>query len=392
MSAKKTAIQTHLAQPSFNKLAGKTPVFNSLAESVHRASTIVFDTVHALRHRECYDPAQFTYGLLGTPTTRQLENQLAKIDGVDFAILTPSGLSAISCIFLALLKSGDEILLPYNSYGPALIVAKMLQSQFGVQYRLYDPSLPCNIIFKPNTRLIWVETPGSVTIEVADLSAIAKHSHAHNILVGVDATWTAGIALDVFKHGADISIQALTKYQSGGSDVLMGAITTHSKSLHKTIHETVVNLGVGVSPEDCRLILRSLPHYGLRYHAQDQAARHIAQALVDHPTILQVLHPAIPSSPGHAIWARDFTASASLFSVIFKPHISQLQIDACVESLKLFHLGYSWGGATSLVVPFTRDQMHENYAYAGLLVRFYIGLEDEADLQQDVLAALNTLS
>lgn len=388
---KKKSIKTTLAQPSFNQLRGKAPVFYSLADSVHRASTIVFKSVSALRNRDWQDPEQFTYGLLGTPTTRQLEQQLAKIDGVDYALLTPSGLSAISCVMLALLKSGDEVLLPHNVYSPALIATKMLQAQFGVEYRLYNPLAPEAIIFNSNTKLIWVETPGSVTMEVADLSFIAKRAHENGVVVAIDATWPAGIALDVFKHGADISIQALTKYQSGGSDVMMGAITTNQAALHARIHTLVVNLGIGVSPEDCRLILRSLPHYALRYHAQDLTARTIATKLVDHPAILHVLHPAISSAPGHAVWARDFTAAASLFSVVFKPHITQSQIDACVESLQLFHLGFSWGGAVSLVVPFTRNQMHESYSYEGLLVRFYIGLEDVDDLMDDLLKALNTL-
>lgn len=391
MTKKTTTIKTQLAQPNFNKLAGKTPVFNSLADSVYRASTVVFDSVSALRNRDWQDPEQFTYGLLGTPTTRQLEQQLAKIDGLDYALLTPSGLSAISCVMLALLKAGDEVLLPHNVYSPALIVAKMLRAQFGVQYALYNPLNPESIVFKPNTKLIWVETPGSVTMEVADLPLIAKLAHQNNIIVGIDATWAAGIALDVFKHGADISIQALTKYQSGGSDVMMGAITTNQAALHTQIHTAIVNLGIGVSPEDCRLILRSLPHYALRYHAQDLTARTIAEKLVDHPAVLHVLHPAIAKAPGHAIWQRDFTAAASLFSVVFKPHITQAQVDACVESLQLFHLGFSWGGAVSLVVPFTRNQMHESYSYEGLLVRFYVGLEDVNDLIEDLLKALNTL-
>lgn len=386
-----TKTLTKLIQPKFNKIQGNPPVFNSLADSVHRASTIVFDSVSALRNRDWQDPEQFTYGLLGTPTTRLLEQQLAMIDGVDFALLAPSGLSAISCVMLALLKTGDEILLPNNVYGPALVVAKMLQSRFGVQYRLYNPMMPEAIVFKQHTKLIWVETPGSVTMEVADLNLIAKLAHRQNVLVGIDATWSAGIALNVFNHGADISIQALTKYQSGGSDVMMGAITTKNKALHTQLHETNINLGIGVSPEDCRLILRSLPHFALRYHAQDNSARRVANQLTKHPAILQVLHPVIPDAPGHAIWQRDFTAAASLFSVVFKAHITQAQIDACVESLQLFHLGFSWGGAVSLAVPFTRGQMHDSYTYDGLLVRFYIGLEDVDDLIEDLLKAFDLL-
>lgn len=381
------ALNTILAQPDFTQHK-----FKSLADSVERASTVVFDSVEKLRNRNWHDKSQYTYGLLGTPTTRRLEQQLAKIDGVEHAILVPSGLSAISCTMLTLLKAGDEVLLPNNVYGPAIEVAKLLQRQFGVSYRFYDPLNPQNITFSNNTKLIWVETPGSVTMEVADLPAIATLAHTNNVLVGIDATWSAGLALPVFKLGADIAIQALTKYQSGGSDVMMGAITTASDQLYQQLFETVMHLGIGVSPEDCRLVLRSLPHFALRYHAQDAVARKIARELSRHPAIERVLHPANENSPGHAIWTRDFSGAASLFSVVFKSHISQTKIDNAIESLKLFHLGFSWGGAVSLVVPFTRNQMHAGYSYQGALVRFYIGLEDADDLLQDIAQAFEKLT
>lgn len=381
------SIKTTLAQPEF----AENTQFKSLADSVERASTVVFDTVQKLRQRNYKDKKQFTYGLLGTPTSRRLERQLAAIDGVEHAILFPSGLSAISTTMLALLKSGDRVLLPSNVYAPALEVAKYLQQQFGVEFALYDPMNLATIVITPNTKLMWVETPGSVTMEVSDLPALAKLAHDNNVLVGIDATWAAGIALPVFELGADISIQALTKYQSGGSDVMMGCMTTANDTIYHKILETTVSLGLGVSPEDCRLILRSLPHYALRYHAQDIAARQIANWLTLHPAVSRVLHPAIAGSPGHEVWNRDFTGAASLFSIVFKADVSQSNIDQCVESLSLFHLGFSWGGAVSLVVPFTRNQMNPDYSYEGSLVRFYIGLEDVDDLMLDIEQAFNLL-
>ena len=384
---KPLSINTTLAQPEF---ADNTQ-FKSLADSVERASTVVFDSVQKLRQRNYKDKKQFTYGLLGTPTSRRLERQLAAIDGVEHAILFPSGLSAISTTMLALLKSGDRVLLPSNVYAPALEVAKYLQQQFGVEFALYDPMNLATIVITPNTKLMWVETPGSVTMEVSDLPALAKLAHDNNVLVGIDATWAAGIALPVFELGADISIQALTKYQSGGSDVMMGCMTTANDTIYHKILETTVSLGLGVSPEDCRLILRSLPHYALRYHAQDIAARQIANWLTLHPAVSRVLHPAIAGSPGHEVWNRDFTGAASLFSIVFKADVSQSNIDQCVESLSLFHLGFSWGGAVSLVVPFTRNQMNPDYSYEGSLVRFYIGLEDVDDLMLDIEQAFNLL-
>lgn len=384
---KKISIKTKLVQPDFSRQGD----FKSLADSVERASTVVFDSVEKLRQRDWRDKNQYTYGLLGTPTSRRLERQLAAIDGVEHALLLPSGLSAISTVMLALLKSGDSVLLPNNVYGPALAAAKYMRSQYGVEFALYDPMNLDAVVVTSKTKLIWVETPGSVTMEVSDLKALAKIAHQHGALLAIDATWAAGIALPVFELGADISIQALTKYQSGGSDVMMGCITTANDNIHNQLLDTVVTLGVGVSPEDCRLILRSLPHYALRYHTQDQAARQIATWLVQHPAIEQVLHPAIAGSPGHDVWTRDFTAAASLFSVVFKASISQSQIDQCVESLALFHLGFSWGGAVSLVVPFTRNQMHPTYSYEGSLVRFYIGLEDVDDLILDIEQAFSML-
>lgn len=382
-----TTLNSRIVQPDF----AQRGQFKSLADSVERASTVVFDNVEKMRQRDWRDKNQYTYGLLGTPTSRRLERQLAMIDGVAHALLLPSGLSAISSVMLSLLKSGDSVLLPNNVYVPALETAKYMLQQFGVDYVLYDPLDIGSLTLAPNTRLVWVETPGSVTMEVADLAAIAAIAHAHGAVVAIDATWAAGIALPVFALGADISIQALTKYQSGGSDVMMGCICTDNDALYQKILSTVVTLGLGVSPEDCRLILRSLPHYRLRYQAQDIAARKIASWLGQHASIAHVLHPALAGSPGHDIWCRDFSAAASLFSVVFKPSISQAQIDQCIESLALFHLGFSWGGAVSLVVPYLRKQMHPAYPYEGCLVRFYIGLEDADDLMLDLEQAFSNL-
>jgi len=386
--SRKLSRWTQLVQPDFSKSAH----FKSLTTPVERASTIVFDSVEKLRKRDWLDKNQYTYGLLGTPTTRKLEEQLAMIDGVPHAMLLPSGLSAISTTLLALLKSGDRVLMPSNSYEPGLTFLRSLQSQFHVELDFYDPAHPENLVIKENTKLLWVETPGSVTMEVADLPALAKIAHAHGVLVAIDTTWAAGIALPAFELGADIVIQALTKYQSGGSDVMMGSITVESDSIYQQLREMQIKLGLGVSPEDCHLILRSLPHYPLRYHAQDQSARAIASQLQHQPLIEAVLHPALSGAPGHEIWARDFTAAASLFSIVFKPEITQAQIDSFVESLQLFHLGFSWGGAVSLAIPYLRNQMHAGYAYQGSLVRFYIGLEDTQDLIADLEQAFLTLT
>lgn len=358
--------------------------FGSLAGSVERASTVTFKNVSSLRNRNWQDKSQYSYGLLGTPTTRRLERKLALIEGGEHCILLPSGLAAISLTLLALLKSGDRVLLPHNAYEPAAEVAKFMQANYGIELAFYDPLDIASVVMTTNTKLLWVETPGSVTMEVSDLPALAKLAHENGALVAIDATWAASIALDVFALGADISIQALTKYQSGGSDVMMGSIVTRDDALNLQLLESHVRLGIGVSPEDCNIILRSLPHYKLRYQAQDIAARQVAAWLGQHAAVLQLLHPAFASSPGHEVWQRDFTGAASLFSVIFQPHITQLQIDACLDAMQLFRIGYSWGGAVSLVVPFEMNQLHAQHSYKGNLVRFYVGLEEVDDLIEDI--------
>lgn len=358
--------------------------FSSLAGAVERASTVTFPNVSSLRNRNWQDKSQYSYGLLGTPTTRRLERKLALIEGGEHCILLPSGLAAISLVLLALLKSGDRVLLPHNAYQPATEVAKFMQTNYGVELAFYDPLDIASVVMTANTKLLWVETPGSVTMEVSDLPALAKLAHENGTVVAIDATWAAGIALDVFALGADISIQALTKYQSGGSDVMMGSIVTRDDAINLQLLETHVRLGIGVSPEDCNIVLRSLPHYQLRYQAQDVAARQVANYLSQHPAVLQLLHPAFAGSPGHEIWQRDFTGAASLFSVVFQPHITQMQIDACLDAMKLFRIGYSWGGAVSLVVPFEMNQLHAHHSYQGHLVRFYVGLEDIDDLIEDI--------
>ena len=366
--------------------------FNSLASSVERASTVTFPNVNSLRNRNWQDKSQYSYGLLGTPTTRRLERKLALIEGGEHCILLPSGLAAISLTLLALLKSGDSILLPHNAYEPAVEVARMMATNYGIELAFYNPLDISSVVITANTKLLWVETPGSVTMEVSDLPALAALAHEHNLLVAIDATWAAGIALEVFKLGADISIQALTKYQSGGSDVMMGSIVTRDKAINQQLLETHMRLGIGVSPEDCNIVLRSLPHYKLRYQAQDVSARQVGTWLSNHPAVMQLLHPAFAGSLGHEYWLRDFTGAASLFSVVFQPYISQLQIDACLDAMKLFRIGYSWGGAVSLVVPFEINQLHAHHSYKGNLVRFYIGLEDSEDLIKDIKQSFKNLN
>lgn len=390
MAAKKNSEksrQTRLVTPEINEESS----FRSLASAVERASTVVFPNVAALRKRDWRDESQYTYGLTGTPTTRRLGNKLAMIEGGEHCILLPSGLAAITLVMASLLKTGDRILLPSNAYEPAVEVARFFQKRFGIELDYYDPLDIRSVDITPSTRLLWVETPGSISMEVADLPALSKLAKTHDVLVAVDATWAAGISLAVFELGADISIQALTKYQSGGSDVMMGSIVTRDTGLHQRLSETHMQFGMGVSPEDCNIILRSLPHYKLRYESQDISARKIAGWLRNQPAIAEVLHPALDGAPGNEIWKRDFTGAASLFSIVFQPQVKQASVDRFVDQLQLFRIGFSWGGSVSLALPFEMNKIRKTWPYQGELVRLYIGLEDTDDLITDLQQALTNL-
>jgi cysteine-S-conjugate beta-lyase len=246
-------------------------------------------------------------------------------------------------------------------------------------------------MIQPNTRLVWTEAPGSVTMEVPDLAAICRAAHDKGVLVALDNTWAAGIALRAFDLGVDIVMQALTKYQSGGSDVLMGAVITRDPELNKKIETAHMRLGFGVSVDDAFLVLRSLPTLKLRFDAHDAGARKVAAWLKARPEIARVLHPALEDCPGHENWQRDFSGAGGLFSVIFDERYAEEQTDRFIDSLQLFKIGYSWGGATSLCVPYRIAAIRAKWEAKGQLVRFNIGLEDPEDLIADIEQALAAL-
>jgi cystathionine beta-lyase len=248
-------------------------------------------------------------------------------------------------------------------------------------------------LIQPNTRLIWLEAPGSVTMEVPDVDAITAAARARNVITAIDNTWSAGLAFRPFEHGVDISVQALTKYQSGGGDVLMGATITVERELHVKLKAARMRMGIGVSSDDCSLILRSLPSMQVRFEQHDRSALALAKWLKTRPEIAAVLHPALPDCPGHEFYERDFTGAGGLFSVVFDGRYTPAQIDTFCESLELFSIGWSWGGAHSLVMPYDIASMRTaaQWPHRGTLVRFYIGLEEEADLRADMERSLGTL-
>jgi cystathionine beta-lyase len=388
--ADKKSLQTLLTTTDYQPPEG----FAAFPAAIHHASTVLFKDVAALRSRQWQDKSAYTYGLHGTPTTFTLEARLAEIEGGEHCLLAPSGLAAIAMIDLALLKSGDEVLLPDNVYSPNRDLANWLSRDFGIGVRYYDPMIGEAIaeLITDHTRLIWTEAPGSVSMEVPDIAAICGAAHARGVVVALDNTWSAGIAFKAFDHGVDIVMQALTKYQSGGSDILMGAVITCEKSLNQKIELAHMRLGMGVSADDVYLVLRGLATMKLRFDAHDKSARQIAAWLKLRPEIAHVLHPAFVDCPGHANWQRDFTGAAGLFSVIFDARYSEAQTDRFVDSLKLFKIGYSWGGANSLCVPYRMKTMRNEWTDAGQLIRLNIGLEDTHDLIADLEQALSNLA
>lgn len=385
----KKSLQTRLIHSGYTAPEG----FAAFPTAIHHASTVLFKDVAALRSRNWLDKSAYTYGLHGTPTSFALEARLAEIEDGKYALLAPSGLAAIAMVDFALLKSGDDVLIPDNVYNPNRDLGNWLARDFGISTRYYDPLIGAAIaaLIQPNTKLIWTEAPGSVTMEVPDIPAICKAAHDRGVLVAIDNTWSAGIGFRAFEHGVDIVMQALTKYQSGGSDVLMGALITRDQELNHRLGLAHMRLGFGVSMDDVYLVLRGLPSMKLRFDAHDAGARQVAGWLKARPEISKVLHPAFADCPGHEIWQRDFKGAGGLFSVLFDARYSEAQTDRFVDALKLFKIGFSWGGAGSLCVPYRVQHMRKNWSDQGQLVRFNIGLEDPRDLISDIEQALTTL-
>jgi cystathionine beta-lyase len=389
----KKSLQTKLIHTDYTAPGG----FDAFPPAIHHASTVLFENVAAMRSGEWKEKNAYTYGLHGTPTTFTLEARLAEIEGGQHCLLAPSGLAAIAMVDFALLKSGDDVLLPDNVYNPNRELGRWLSNDFGITARYYDPLVGAGIadLIQPNTKLVWTEAPGSVSMEVPDLPSICAAAHARGVLVALDNTWSAGLALKGFNLGfglgVDIIMQALTKYQSGGSDVLMGAVMTRDRAVHDKLAMAHMRLGLGVSADDAYLVMRGLPSMKLRFEAHDAGARKVAAWLKARPEITRVLHPAFADCPGHATWKRDFSGAGGLFSVIFDERYTEQQTDRFVDSLALFGLGYSWGGANSLVMPYRMAAIRRNWEGKGTLVRFNIGLEDPDDLIADIERALGQL-
>jgi cystathionine beta-lyase len=367
--------------------------YHSLTTPIYRGSTTVFPSAAAVRDTWDQHRVGYTYGLYGTPTALELAARICELESGAHTILTPGGQAAISLINLAFLKAGDHILIPASVYFPNRKLATTLLNRFGVAASFYEPMIGANIssLIQENTRLVWCESPGSITMEVQDLSAIVAAAHARNVRVVLDNTWAAGILLDAFAHGVDITMQAVTKYIGGHSDLLLGSVTVRDPALYERLGSAQQNLGFAVSPDDCSLALRGLQTMAVRLSAIETSALAVATWLASRPEVETVLHPAIPSCPGHEFWKRDFLGSSGVFSIVFRTGPTQQQVHAFVDALQLFKIGYSWAGVTSLAVSYDIGRIPGRPPYDHRIVRLNIGLESTSDLIADLDQALPKL-
>jgi len=278
-------------------------------------------------------------------------------------------------------------------YGPHRKLTRLLLRRFGVETTFYSPLIGREIepLFEANTRMVWCESPGSITMEVQDIPSIAAAAHAHGALVAMDNTWAAGVLFDALGHGVDVTMQAITKYIGGHSDLLLGAITVKDESAWRTLTEHHQVLGAAASPDDCSLALRGMKTMAVRLQAIESSALHIARWLSQRPEIERVLHPALSSCPGHEFWKRDFQGSSGLFSVLFKPGVTRDQVLSFVNALELFEIGYSWGGFASLAVAYDFTGFKARPDYGHRVVRLHIGLENRDDLIADLERGLEKL-
>jgi cysteine-S-conjugate beta-lyase len=351
---------------------------------VVHGSTVLYPTADDLHaHR-----GEFQYGRHGTPTTKALQETLMALEGRQCAGvgLAPSGLAAISTTLLAVLKAGDHILVCDNVYRPTRNFCTGLLARFGVETSYFDPLIGPAIgqLLKPNTRAVLVEAPGSQSFEMPDIPAIASVAHAHGALVIDDNTWATPLYHRSLDLGVDISMQAATKYIGGHSDIMFGTISANAKAWPQ-VSEAIRLLGVCAGPDDVFLALRGLRTLSVRLAQHHRSGLEMARWLSTRPEVIRVLHPALESDPGHAIWKRDFTGASGLFSIVLQPKPQQA-VDALLDTLQLFGMGYSWGGFESLAIPFDCNEYRTatRWAPGGPTLRLHIGLENVEDLKADL--------
>ena len=366
--------------------------YASLATPVYRGSTVVFDDQATVIDDWQQADKGYSYGLYGTPTTLELASRIAGIEGARETFIVPGGQAAIALIYLAYCQAGSHALVPHSAYGPNKAMAEGLMRGLNVEVEPYDPMIGPGIsdLIRKNTTLIWCESPGSVTMEIQDVPAIVKVARAKDVAVALDNTYAAGVMFDAFAHGVDVSMQALTKYVGGHSDLLLGSVSVRDDAAYTKLGSIYQQLGLAVSPDDCSLALRGLQTLAVRLEALEKATLIVANWLTNHPQIDKVYHPALPSCPGHDVWARDFKGSTSVFSFKFKDTVSTTKVVDFINALNVFKIGMSWGGVNSLAIVYPNLQRPDQ-DFSGRIVRLNIGLEAPNDLIADLDQATKAL-
>lgn len=370
----------------------KPQPFRSLSPAVMRASTVVFDSLADFARRKERQPDGYSYGITGTPTARELEHRIAALEGGAHCIVTPSGQSALMSTVMGFVRGGDHLLVSAACYGALKTFTQKWLAHFNVEVEMYAPAIGAEIeqLIRPNTRMICMESPGTVTMEMPDVPAVIAAAKRHDVMTMMDNTWASPLGFKPLEHGVDFSIEAATKFFGGHSDLLVGCISMNDSGYYATLRETQSILGQQTSPDDAFLVMRGLETLKVRYDAQSASTLTIAAALEQHPQVAKVLFPALPSDAGHAIWKRDFTGSGCLFSLILQPG-PERSFNAFFDSLKHFAIGASWGGVHSLAAYYPAPlQADRPFSLTDQpIVRLSIGLEDTALLLADLTGALD---
>jgi cystathionine beta-lyase len=372
-------------------LAGRDPARfdGAVNPAIHRATTLIIPDTDDL-----YNTPKQTYALDGMAVQKALREALVAIEGGADATLAPSGLAACTLALATVARGGGELLVTDNCYGPSRRFCDTMLTRMGVRTRYFDPRIGAGIaaLMSDDTCAVFLESPGSITLELHDTPAITSAARARNIPVILDNTWSAGVYFKPFEYGVDLSIQALTKYQAGHADAFMGAVLASTPDLHKRVFMACKQLGMGASPDDAYLVLRGMRTMGVRLERQSASALEIARWLAAQPQVARVLHPALASHPDHDIWRRDFSGASGLFSFVLQP-APAARVKAMFESFSIFSMGFSWGGYESLIVPCDDNirRTATQWKAEGPLVRVSIGLEHPQDLIDDLAAGLASL-
>lgn len=385
-NAKPDTILTH---------AGNNPRANHgiVNPPVYHASTVLFPTVESLEDAG-HSFEGVRYGRIGTPTSQAFEAAVAELEGGYNAVTVPSGLAAITTALLAFVSAGDHILVSDSVYGPNRLFCSDMLKRMGVETEFYDPLMGSGIsrLMRRNTRVVFVESPGSLTFEIQDVPAIAAAAKDAGAVVMIDNTWATPLFFRPFDHGVDLSIHAATKYMVGHSDAMLGVITARTPDLWHRLKRNAVQLGACAGPDDIYLGLRGLRTMGTRLRQHQATGIELARWLQNRPEVARVIHPALPDDPGHALWRRDFLGASGLFAMELKP-VSRQAISAFLDGMELFGMGYSWGGYESLILPANPEKLRtaSTWNSQGPMIRLHAGLEDVGDLIADLERGLTRL-